>query len=492
MRRFALIALGWSLACTPRPVPIAAPRIAPEVLAARLAEADRLASRGCYLCLKEAAAAYASLLADSDPPSPRATAWHVVTRKALENNLMLAIREIELRMPDSGAREAAQQLQDSVAENYAMYFAALDELGAPAQPELLVRGEPFLLKQRYQERLKLAEALEKDSRASPMKAYFYLALVIQLQQFKDIRAQLEALVAAHPHDLSLQYRMLAVQPAYSGEIARDLVGRETGFGEVHLLIGQRAVLNGNLAAAYRELTHARELLPDSVSIAVALATVTFSYARYGEALALYDLIVSSPAATGLERQAQLGRAKSLSYLKRHDEAIGQLVELLLNDPSNNPGEKYYWRAWNQLQLGRAQLAYDDAMSGLNAMRNDAIYRLAGMASFSLNRLAESRSFFEEALNMNRADCDSERYLGLLDSTERKWAPASGRFTVAASCYETVIARLQEELAKYENDITGLSSGLIAAKRIEIKEAQSLRDQSIRNATTASRNGGLSK
>ena len=177
-------------------------------------------------------------------------------------------------------------------------------------------------------------------------------------------------------------------------------------------------------------------------------------------------------------QARLGRAKSLSYLKRHDEAIAQLIDLLQNDPSNSPGEKYYWRAWNQLQLGRAQLAYDDATAGLNAMRNDAIYRLAGMASFSLNLLGESRNFFEEALKMNRADCDSERYLGLLDSAESNWKPASGRFTGAASCYEGVIAQMQDELATYEKDITGLSSGLIAAKRLEIAEAAALRNQSI--------------
>ncbi len=198
-----------------------------------------------------------------------------------------------------------------------------------------------------------------------------------------------------------------------------------------------------MPSAYRELTRARELLPDSVSIALALANVTFSYARYADALALFDRILASPAVAGFEPQARLGRAKSLSYLKRHDEAIAQLIDLLQNDPSNSPGEKYYWRAWNQLQLGRAQLAYDDATAGLNAMRNDAIYRLAGMASFSLNLLGESRNFFEEALKMNRADCDSQRYLGLLDSAERSWKPASGRFTVAASCYEAVIAQMQK-------------------------------------------------
>lgn len=459
------------MSCTPRPAPVVAHRIAPDVLAARLAEADRLASRGCYLCLKEAAAAYASLLADSDDPA--------VARKALENNLMLVAREVELRIPDSGARDAAEQLRVKVPESYAPYFTVLDFLYGPAQ------AGPYVLQR--EERMALVAELEKRAPANAMKAYFFIASVLQLRDFKELKPTVDAILAAHPADLSLKYRMLAFQPAYSAEAARELIGQETGFGEVHLLMGQRAFLNGNLADAFRELTRARELLPDSVSINYALANITFAYARYANALALYDRILASPAAAGLEPQVKLGRAKSLSYLTRHDEAIALLIDLLQNDPGSNPGETYYWRAWNRLQLGQAQLAYEDATTGLNAMRNDAIYRLAGMASFSLNRLGESRTFFEEALKMNRADCDSERYLGLLDSAERNWKPALGRFSTAASCYEGVIVRLRIELAEYEKDITGLSNGLIAAKRAEIREAQALRDQSILNAMAATRN-----
>jgi tetratricopeptide (TPR) repeat protein len=488
-RTIGVLLLATAAGCTPRPGPVTAPRIAPEVLAARLAEADRLASRGCYLCLKEAAAAYASLLADSDDPA--------VARKALENNLMLVAREVELRIPDSGARDAAWQLQDHVGGNYVPYFTVLDLLG-PAEAGHYVRGElvrggPLptdrsLIKQQYDERVKFVVQLQKDAPASAMKAYFSIALDLQTRPFRDIKAQVDAILAAHPQDLSLKYRMLAFQPTYSGDAARALIGQETGFGEVHLLMGQQAFLRADRQAAFRDLTRARELLPDSVSVLLALANVTFAYARYADALALYERALASTAVAGLEPQAKFGRARSLSYLKRHVEAIALLTDLLQNDPRNNPGEKYYWRAWNHLQLGNAQLAYDDAAEGLNAMRNDAIYRLAGMASFSLNRLDESRTFFEEALKMNPADCDSQRYLGLLDSAGRSWKPALGRFSAAASCYEGVIARLQTELGEYEKDITGLSNGLIAAKRLEIRDAQALRDQSILNASAAARNG----
>lgn len=468
-----------SIACAPRPVPVAAPsRLAPDVLAARLTEADRLASRGCYLCLKEAAAAYAALLAETDDAT--------VAVKALENNLMLAAREIDLRIPDSGALEAARQLQDHVGANYVPYFDALDGLRS-AQPVILVRGAPLLMKEAYDQRLTALADLERHAPASPMKAYFFISRALALRDFKELKPTVDALLGVHPQDLSLKYLMLAFQPTYSGAAARALIGQETGFGEVHLLVGQRAFLSGDRPAAFRDLTRARELLPDSVSVLLALANVTFAYARYADALALYDRALTSPALAGLESQAKFGRARSLSYLKRHYEAIALLTDLLQNDPRNTPGDKYYWRAWNHLQLGNAQLAYNDATEGLNAMRNDAIYRLAGMASFSLNRLDESRTFFEEALKMNPADCDSVRYLGLLDSAEKSWKPANGRFTAAASCYEGVITRLRGELAGLENDITGLSTGLIAAKRVEIREAEALRDQSILNAAAATRN-----
>ena len=457
--------------------------MAPDVLAARLYEADQLASRGCYLCLKEAAAAYAAILADTDD--------RTAVAKALENNLMLAMREIELRMPDSGALEAAQQLQDQTASDYTPYFAALDALRL-AEPAILVPGQPLLVKAAYEKRLKELAELEKDARATPMKAYFFIASALTLRDFKELKPTVDATLAAHPLDLSLKYRMLAFQPTYSSDAARALIGEETGFGEVHLLLGQRAFLSGDLPGAFRDLTRARQLLPDSASIVLALANVTFAYARYADALALFDHVLSSPATGTLAPLAKFARARALSYLKRHDEAIALLIDLLQNDSRNSPGDKYYWRAWNRLQLGQAQLAYDDAMTGLNAMRNDAIYRLAGMASFSLNRLGESRTFFEEALKMNRTDCDSERYLGLLDSAERSWKPALGRFSAAASCYEGVIVRLRIELAEYEKDITGLSNGLIAAKRGEIRDAQALLDQSILNASAATRNASSVK
>ena len=480
MRPGAGLLLVCLAACAPRPAPVVAPKITPEQLAAQLAEADRLASRGCYLCLKEAAAAYSALLALSDDP--------VLVRKALENNLMLVVREIELRLPDSGAREAAEQLQVKVPSSYAAYFEALKELGSPPDPAEYVRGNQlFVPAERQAVRTKLATELEKEWPASAMKAYFYLAMALNAGMVAELKPQLDAMLDTHGDDLSLKYRTQAFLPLFSLETARALIGQETGFGEAHFLIGQRAILNRNLGSAYRELARAHELLPDSASISLVLGNVLMAYARYADALAQFDRVLSA----GPDQAALLGRAKALSYLRRHEEAIAAVDESL-KDSRTNPGEKYYWRAWNRLQMGQAQPALDDAMSALNAMRNSQVYNLAGMAAFSLTRLAESRDYFDNALQMNRADCDSERYLGQIDSVERSWTAAASRFSQAATCYELAIVRMRKELAEYEEDITGLSNALITAKRAEIKDGEALRVNTLNNAAVASRNAGLTK
>ncbi len=492
--RFAFaMSLAILMACAPRPAPVVAPRITAEQLAVQLAEADRLASRGCYLCLKEAAASYLALLALSDDP--------VLARKALENNLMLVLREIELRLPDSGAREAAQQLQAKVPSSYATYFEALDALGGPpgrlrqgygGPPELYaeagqyVRGDQlYVPAEQRAVRTRLASALEKEWPASAMKAYFYLAMALNAGMVAELKPQLEAMLSTHAEDLSLKYRTQAFLPLFSMETSRDLIGQETGFGEVHFLIGQRAILNGNLGSAYLELRRAHELLPDSASISLVLANVLMSYARFADALAAFDRVLSA----GPDDAALVGRARALSYLRRHDDAIAVLDETL-KELQTNPGEKYYWRAWNRLQKGESQAASDDAASALKAMRNNQVYNLAGMAAFNLNHLADARDYFDNALKINRADCDSERYLGQIDSVERNWKAASGRFAQAAACYDAAVDRMRGELAEYEKDITGLSNALIGAKRAEIKDAETLRANSANNAAVASKNAGL--
>jgi len=379
---------------------------------------------------------------------------------------MIALREVELRIPDSGARDAAGQLQARVPSSYAAYFAVLD--AGPARSRDAV------------------DLLEPEWPASPMKAYFYLSTALSTARVKELKPQVDGILNTYPHDLSLKYRMQAFLPTFSEDEARALIGQETGFGEVHFLIGQRAVLDARLEDAHRELSRARQLLPDSAAIALVFADVKMAYARYEEALALYNHVLTL---AGTDSDAQLGRARALSYLRRHAEAIALLDELLRN-LRNNPGEKFYWRAWNRLRLGDRRGAYEDAVAALKGMRNNEVYRLAGIAAFGIAQRTEARGYFDEALAIDPADCDAQRYLGQIDAAEASWKPAYARFSGAVSCYDRALERMAGKLATYEQDISGLSNGLILSLRTEIEETRALRGISAGNAALTAKNSGI--
>jgi tetratricopeptide (TPR) repeat protein len=448
----------------------------PPPLEARLAEADALAARGCYVCLQQAAGAYTNLIQSTDNP--------IVIRRALENDLMMAIREIELRLPDSGARMEAEQLQEHATSSYDAYFDALDAIADP-----IVLGGTGIeeFRRKEAERRVLAGRLEREWPASAAGAYFYIATSLSARQLNDLQLQIPAILDSHPENLAVRYRVQAYPAMFAEDAARALIAAEPQFAEVHLLLAQRAANSAQLVAAHQELTEAYATLPDSLAVVLAFGRLELQFARYPPALAMFDRAL----ARGPDESAQLGRAITLSYLKRHNEAIAALDELLKNLQSS-PGDKYYWRAWNHLQLGALEPAYADATAALKAMASSDAYRLAGIASFSLKRPIEARGYFESSLKMNAGDCESTRYLGHLDVAERRWSPAVTRFSAAAACYQRLIEKMSAELAEKERDNSGLFVGQIAGLFADISEAKAMLELSSYNAEVSARNAGSSR
>ena len=435
-----------------------------------VAEADALAARGCYICLQEAAAAYGRAGEIGDDP-------FVLLKKTLENRLMLAIREIELRIPDSGAREQAYQLRQHVKGNYDAYFTALDLMKKSVGARATTSGD---VQRERTARMETLKKLEGAWPTSQVAAYFYLALELSSGSVRDIAEEPQTIAQAHPQRPALTYRLQAYPPAFDAATAAELLAAEPRFAEVQFVTGQRAMSGGDLGTARRELLAAHTALPDSLAVTSALAAVELALARYGDALALFEDILQA----GPDPSAQLGRAETLSHLMRYREAIADLDELL-EDPSWNPGAKYYWRAWNKLQL--RQPADEDATTALRFMSSAAAFRLAGIATFNLPRPAEARAYFESALTIDSADCDSIRYLGLLDISARDWSSAAARFGAASGCYRQSIERLSAELAEKQKDSSGLFIGQIAGLYADLVDARSMQEMSAYNAEISEKN-----
>lgn len=432
-----------------------------------------MVARGCYFCLRDAADAYSALAKLIHDPS-------TLNQRIVENDLMLALREFELRLPDSGARDRAEAVRQHVKWSEPI-FAALDVLVSPGG-EGLPFGAGALQRQRA--RQEILNLLETRWPANPVAAYFYLTLGRGSIYFRDFKLDPQRVADAHPQQDALKYALLLYPPAPgTPPLFDDLLATEPRFAEVHLLHGQRALFGGDLSVARRELIAAQEVLPASLAVLSVLAPVEFGYEHYTSALALYEEIL----ARGPDPQAHLGKAQALSYLKRHEQAIVELDDLL-RDPSRNPGDKYYWRAWNKLQLAELQPAYDDATTALKFMNGPDAYRLAGIATFNLQRLSEARGYFDSALKMYAADCDSVQYIGQLDAAERKWPAAATSFNRAAGCFQESIARKSEEVAKKEAENSGgLLDDQIAGLKSDIESQRMLETQSMQNAALAVRN-----
>ncbi len=475
-RALLFVALCASSACRSAAIaPAVTPGPSPEFIQARLDEADALTERGCYLCLRDAAEIFTQLMTF---PGARLDVY----RKALDNDLMIATREIELRLPDSGARERANHLRQDFDDSYDPLFGALEFLAT--SPERLPDGRDFVFGPGRQWREDVLRALEPLWSSNVAAAYLYLAVGRGSSYFVDRKIDPERIAEAHPEDISLKYALLAMYPQpFTGNLLDKLLADEPRFAEIYFVRGQRSLTGGGLAGARRNLMAAREILPASLSVLSLLAPVEFSYARYGAALAIYEEIL----ARGPDSLAHLGKAEALSYLKRHQLAIVELDELL-NDPSRQPGDKYYWRGWNKLQLGDLQPAYEDATAALRFMRGADAFRLAGIAAFGLSRLPEARGYFESALRMKADDCDSLQYIGQLDGVEKNWPEATAGFKKAAACFEQSIVRMSADLEKKKTENTGgLLDEQIAAVESDLQSRRLLLEQSVRNVEIASRN-----
>jgi len=476
MKAAAILVCGLSTgACASGPAHRVAstPPLPAAVVETRLAEADSLADRGCYLCLRDADAQYDSLLSVASSPT--------IVRKALDNKLMLAIREAELGLPDAGARAAAERLSREVAIDSDDYFRALEFI---AHPPMIGGGGLDEYRHQSNEREALLTHFEAAWPTSTVGAYYFSALALSAGHAGTLKPQIDSIVGAHPRNASIAYRLQGAPPNPDADAAARLLASEPRFGEVHYALALQALYRAALVSAYEQMALAYKTLPDSLAIASSFGGLELAFHRYTRALELFDQVL----ARGKDDAAGIGRAIALSYLKRHRDAIAAL-DALLADVSNRPGEKYYWRGWNHLQLSESQPAYDDAKAALNSMANPQAFNLAGIAAYSLGRLDESRRYFESAVSMNRAECDSLRYLGLLDAAERTWPAAVDRFRSAAGCYQQAIDALTKELAEKQADASGLYADQAAGIAADLGEARGLLETCKHNVEVAEKNGG---
>lgn len=409
-------------------------RLSPMAAQERFDRADTLVSTGCYACLAEAVQLYRR------EPSGSPTNERAIRQRQLALTLM-AFRERELALPNSGADRAVTAIpwaSPLPLDVFAMMLRRLEDQDKPIDTDAPAPTDVTTA---------LTQLLAKPATKNVAVAYA-LALTCPTPAASDLPASSEWWAQMRQVHLSLRYAELTCSTSAAPDDAKAFIKKDPRFAEVHYQSGLAALYHGQLISAHERFELAMKGLPHSAVVTLSLANTSLALAKFEEALHLFT------AAHILNGQpsALLGRAKALTYLGRHADAIA-ILGTLLADGAPNPGEHYYWRAWNLYRLSENQAAHKDVLGALRFWPSSQVERLAGLTARALAQYDEARSHFVQALAFEAGDCESRSYLAQLDAMAHTWNTALGGFDASASCFEQALEDQEQQL---RTGVTGMA------------------------------------
>jgi hypothetical protein len=133
--------------------------------------------------------------------------------------------------------------------------------------------------------------------------------------------------------------------------------------------------------------------------------------------------------------ALLARTTCLSHLHRHDEAIAAAGRVI-DQPSAQVGDGFYWRAWNRWMLKQLPDARRDIERAKSWRRTGQILTLAGAIAHDQDDLEPAETDLKAALSMSGGStiCEAAWYLGLVYDKKEIRLEGARQFEAASACY----------------------------------------------------------
>jgi tetratricopeptide (TPR) repeat protein len=437
-----LLALGALSACSRAVVPPARTPAGPTS-AQRLASADDLVRAGCLDCLIAAFDAYDALRATPAAADASLTG-------AIRAATLIAVRERELGMGDEGYLQRAKALAAGAVDLPPWIATTLDVADAlpvgggtrsPSSDADLERSRTLRLH---------FEAWSTTLRAvapnDPLASYIWLALSCGAS---NTNAQLVDDIIAPTGAFStvplVAFRR-AICRTISPDPLHDILARDPRFVEVKYYLAVydvRGLVRGvdNLDDADRLYAEVYAWHPAWPSLTQAVANIAMTAEDYERAATFYDRTLTvEPHAV----DALLGKARALTYERRHVEAIETLDRLMAERWFI--GDAHYWRALNLYQLERYDEAWTDVGDAAKLLINVEVPKLAGRIAYARHELEVSRDKFDEAHGRDPQDCEAGYYLGVVLAELRVWPRTADVLTGTATCLEDAEHGYEAEIA----------------------------------------------
>jgi tetratricopeptide (TPR) repeat protein len=249
--------------------------------------------------------------------------------------------------------------------------------------------------------------------------------------------------------------------------------------EVSYFLADRALRAHELDTAEDQFRAAWAWHPRWPAVTKALADLALASEDFERAAEFFDhtmALVSNGASA-------LGKLQALTYLGKTSEAVTLASEIMRDREGRVAAEAQRWRAWNELELGEAEQAFEDASAASQELSDGVSARLAGLAAWRLDRLSVAARELTTAEQRDPRDCDASFYRGKVTRESRADAMALEHFTRAAACFERQQQSLREDIGRIREIRTNSDrqQRLVLNREHSIARTRHLRNEAWLNA-----------
>ena len=397
---------------------------------------------GCFSCLRDALARLDAAEVRQQSPD--------LARAAFSTAALLLVRARELGLPEGHFLERARFWSDHLKRSArqlppSAFFDAL----------ALIQGDTTGLPPSERERRAVEHRVRwtNDGSAPPARAALspfvsddvvaeYVALTLDCENGQSLTPQeRDRVLARHPIPL-IQFRLHVCAADEQG--LRSLLETDDRWVDTLAIRGRLAMIrhpSPNFVEAARLLGAAHRDFGQSDSISLALAAAQNALADHSSALTLFDAVLKNQPG---HPDALLGRLLSLSYLKRHVDAIAAATVLIDLD-TEHVSDAWYWRAWNRYELQQLPDAWRDVTKATSPGGNASAYLLAGVIVYARQWPFAAIERLQTAYAMDSTQCEAVWIEGLVHVDREDWKTAGGRFAVAVDCFGAAAEQAKRQL-----------------------------------------------
>ncbi len=392
-------------------------------------KADDYFKKGSYLSLKKAFDIYERFIST---PAFRVK----IQAKYVKSALLIVFRQNELQIKDQTYLDKAQELADNTPA-LAGFLPYLKAVGIMrryhkglANSNTNDDSELDLYIDWINDNINiLNENAKKNAAYNTFFAYLYTVLNENFRYRMKDKANLSTLLKKYSGSAIMQYKM-SIFPKLDQKGLEALLISVPDFYEAYHYLGRIELQRGRLLKAEANYLKMSAWIPESLSNLLALTKVYFSLEEFDRCLQFNQKVLDIDPTY---RDALLGKAISLSFLGRHEEAIS-VCHNLIQLGKYNMGEAYYWLAWNENELKNIDAAQENCEKAKKYLIGHyEVLFLSGVIAYEKADFKRAEKEFKAVLKLNPAYCEAAFYLGNIYAQNEDWERSGSLFESSAQC-----------------------------------------------------------